>query len=53
MCVEAGIDPTVPDSILLDSSREAIEKWLAGKTRKQLDKLAVDKDIPLETLPRD
>ncbi|MFZ1365345.1 CoA transferase [Brachymonas denitrificans] len=53
VCVEAGIDPTVPDSIQLDSSREAIEKWLAGKTRKQLDKLAVDKDIPLETLPRD
>lgn len=28
VCAEAGIDPTVPDSILLDSSRRAIEKWL-------------------------
>ena len=53
VCAEAGIDPTVPDSILLDSSRQAIEKWLAGKTRKQLEKLALAKDIPLETLPKD
>lgn len=50
VCVEAGIDPTVPDSILLGSSAQAIAKWLAGKTRKQLEKIALDKDIPLETL---
>ena len=35
------------------SARQAIEKWLAGKTRKQLEKLALAKDIPLETLPKD
>ena len=32
------------------STRKAIAAWMLGKTRVQLDKLALDKDIPLHTL---
>ena len=32
-------------------THQAIAGFLAGKTRKQLDKLAASKDIPLHTLP--
>jgi len=34
------------------STHDAIASFLASKTRLQLDKLAVDKDIPLMTLPK-
>ncbi len=34
----------------LPATRQAIAAWLMGKTRAQLDKLAIDKDIPLHTL---
>ena len=34
----------------LPATRKAIAAWLLGKTRAQLDKLAIDKDIPLHTL---
>jgi hypothetical protein len=32
-------------------THEAIGRFLAGKTRRQLDQLASAKDIPLHTLP--
>jgi hypothetical protein len=31
---------------------KAIAEFLAGQTRKALDKLAAEKDIPLHTLPK-
>ena len=39
-------------SLFLPATHAAIAAFLAGQTRKQLDKLAVARDIPLHTLPR-
>ena len=49
LCAAAGLG--APDMKLL-ATRQAIAAWLLGKTRAQLEKLAVDRDIPLHTLER-
>jgi alpha-methylacyl-CoA racemase len=49
LCAAAGLDSA---NMHLPAAKQAIAAWLLGKTRAQLDKLAVDKDIPLHTLPR-
>ncbi len=45
----AGLGPI---NMRLPANRKAIAAWLLGKTRGQLDKLALEKDIPLLTLER-
>ena len=47
LCAAAGLDLA---NLYQPSARLAIAAWLLGKTRSQLDKLAVDKDIPMHTL---
>ena len=47
LCAAAGLGS--PDMKLL-ATRQAMAAWLLGKTRAQLEKLALDKDIPLHTL---
>ena len=47
LCAAAGLGS--PDMKLL-AARQAMAAWLLGKTRAQLEKLALDKDIPLHTL---
>lgn len=47
LCAAAGLGS--PDMDLL-TTRQGMAAWLLGKTRAQLEKLAVDKDIPLHTL---
>ena len=47
LCAAAGLDSV---NMRLPATRQTIATWLLGKTRSQLDKLAVDKDIPLHTL---
>jgi alpha-methylacyl-CoA racemase len=49
LCVAAGLHTA---NMKLSSTRQAIADWLLGKTRAQLDKLALEKDIPLHTLER-
>ena len=49
LCAAAGLDAA---DMLLPATRQAIAAWLLGKTRAQLDKLAVEKDIPMHTLER-
>lgn len=49
LCAAAGLDSV---NMHLPSTRIAIAAWLLGKTRAQLDKLALDKDIPMHTLER-
>ena len=51
LCKAAGISPIDHNTMLTLVTRQAIAAWLLGKTRKQLDRLAVEKDIPLHTLP--
>ena len=47
LCAAAGLEA---GSMTQPVTGQAIAAWLLGKTRRQLDKLAIDKDIPLHTL---
>ena len=47
----AGLLQIDHNTMLAPATRQAIAAWLLGKTRKQLDRLAVEKDIPMHTLP--
>jgi len=54
LCTAAGLVNTSesPANMHLPTTKQAIAAWLLGKSRAQLDKLAVAKDIPLHTLER-
>ncbi|WP_233249627.1 CoA transferase [Limnohabitans sp. Hippo3] len=53
LCEAAGVALTHPvKDLFKPATRQAIETFLAGQSRAQLDKLAAAKDIPLMTLPR-
>lgn len=52
LCAEVGLNAHQPDVMQRPATATAIARWLAGKTRRQLQRIAVEKDIPLETLPR-
>jgi crotonobetainyl-CoA:carnitine CoA-transferase CaiB-like acyl-CoA transferase len=53
LCEAAGVKLAHPvKDWFKPATRKAIEAFLAGQTRAQLDKLAEAKDIPLMTLPR-
>jgi crotonobetainyl-CoA:carnitine CoA-transferase CaiB-like acyl-CoA transferase len=52
LCMAAGLAASQPQSMLSASTRQAIGDFFASQTRRQLDKLATAKDIPLHTLPR-
>jgi len=53
LCEAAGVTLTHPvKDLFKPATRQAIEAFLASRTRAQLDKLATAKDIPLMTLPR-
>lgn len=53
LCEAAGVKLAHPvNDLFKPATRKAIEAFLAGQTRAQLDKLAETKDIPLMTLPR-
>ena len=51
LCAAVGIEPSGPNTLLAPAAQHTIAAWLMGKTRKQLDRLALEKDIPLHTLP--
>ncbi len=52
LCAAAGVPLTEPRATLFaQETHTAIASFLKGKTRRQLDQLGVEKDIPLHTLP--
>ena len=51
LCAAAGVDDASRKSMLAAATREAIAAFLATRTRKQLDKLAREQDVPLHVLP--
>jgi alpha-methylacyl-CoA racemase len=51
LCAAVGIESSGPNTMRAPATQHTIEAWLLGKTRKQLDRLALEKDIPLHTLP--
>lgn len=50
LCAAAGVNVSGLGGLFMPATHAAIAVFLASKTRKQLEKLAVDKDIPLHTL---
>ena len=50
LCVAAGVADASMKSMFAPATHQAIAAFLLTQTRQQLDKLAVDKDIPLHTL---
>lgn len=52
LCQAAGWPNQGRTTLLQPQTHAAIAQFLAGKTRAQLDRLAVANDIPLHTLPR-
>jgi crotonobetainyl-CoA:carnitine CoA-transferase CaiB-like acyl-CoA transferase len=52
LCAVAGIAWVTPATILETSTHQAIAQFVATHTRKSLEKLALQHDIPLCTLPK-
>ncbi len=52
LCDAAQVPVKDMRTLFHPATHAAIAAFLAGQTRKQLDKLAVARDIPLHTLPR-
>lgn len=50
LCAAAGIEAPSAKAMFAPATQQAVAAWLLGKTRKALDKLAAEKDIPLHTL---
>lgn len=48
---EAGLTDSRAQAMFTPGAHVAIQNFFAGKTRKQLNALAIAKDIPLHTLP--
>ena len=52
LCDAAGVKVSDERTLLTVQTHQSIAIFFASQTRKQLDQLAVDKDIPLMTLPK-
>lgn len=50
LCAAAGVPMTDLRTLFKPATHAAIATFLAGQTRRQLDRLAMDHDIPLHTL---
>ncbi|WP_309678140.1 CoA transferase [Polaromonas sp.] len=51
LCAAAGVAASSIQALLAPATHQAIAAFLLTQTRRQLDKLAADQDIPLHTLP--
>jgi hypothetical protein len=52
LCDAAGVKVSDARSLFKLQTHQTIATFFASQTRKQLDQLAVEKDIPLMTLPK-
>ncbi|MBA2673987.1 CoA transferase [Ramlibacter sp.] len=50
LCAAAGIEASNAKAMFAPSTHEAVARFLAAMTREQLDRLAVEKDLPLHTM---
>jgi alpha-methylacyl-CoA racemase len=50
LCAAAGVAASDMKAMFAPATHSAIAAYLAGQTREQLDRLAVERDIPLHTL---
>lgn len=52
LCAAAGLPDASRKGMLAPATQQAIGAFLSGRTRRQLDRLAREHDVPLLTLPR-
>ena len=52
LCTLVGVSAVNIKTMFAPQTHQSIATWLLSKTRKQLDALAIEKDIPLHTLPK-
>ena len=52
LCAVAGVPWTTPATMMAPNTHKAIAQFVATRTRHTLEKLAVQHDIPLHTLPK-
>ncbi|MCJ7798288.1 MAG: CoA transferase [Polaromonas sp.] len=50
LCAAAGVEAVGMEAMFTAATHQAVAAFLSRRTRKQLDQLALDKDIPLHTL---
>lgn len=53
LCQAAGVGDAGAQNMSMAATRERIAAWMIGKTRAQLEQLALEKDIPMHTLAPD
>lgn len=53
LCNVVGLPASDMRTLFEPTTRQAIARWAARKTRAQLDALAIEHDIPLHTLPKE
>lgn len=51
LCAAAGVEAGDMKAMFAPAVHEALARFIAGKTRSELDRLAQEKDLPLHTLP--
>jgi crotonobetainyl-CoA:carnitine CoA-transferase CaiB-like acyl-CoA transferase len=51
LCAAAGVEPNGPHAMSSPATHQRIAAFLLSKTRKALDRLAQEQDIPLHTMP--
>ncbi|KQP20074.1 CoA transferase [Pseudorhodoferax sp. Leaf267] len=51
LCAAAGVADASRKGMLASATHEAIAAFLLGRTRRQLERLAIEQDIPLHVLP--
>ncbi len=52
LCAVAGLEASGKQALLAKETQLQMAKWFSGKTRAELKRLAVEKDIPLYTLSK-
>lgn len=52
LCALVGVPVLNMKTLFAPQTHQSMATWLLTKTRKQLDALAIEKDIPLHTLPK-
>ena len=52
LCALVGVTVLNMKTLFARQTHQSIATWLLTKTRKQLEALAIEKDIPLHTLPK-
>lgn len=52
LCALVGVSVVNAKTLFAPQTHQSVATWLLSKTRSQLDALAIEKDIPLHTLPK-